>query len=101
MLPTGFASRPLPVEGTLNLCHTDPVKRNLTLTLDEKLLRAARKVAIDRDTSVNQLVRDHLADLVEETDKRKAARERIRKIFRTSRLEVGPIKWTRGDLYER
>jgi hypothetical protein len=41
------------------------VQKNLTLTVDEELLRAARKLALDQDTSVNQLVRDYLAGLVE------------------------------------
>ena len=82
-------------------CYTYPVKRNLTLTLDEDLLRAARKVALDRDTSVNRLVREYLAQLVEETDKQKAALEDLEEIFRTSRFELGPITWTRDDLHER
>jgi hypothetical protein len=82
-------------------CYTDPVKRNLTLTLEEELLRAARKVALDRDTSVNQLVREYLAQLVQETDQQRAALRDLREFFRTSRFEAGPITWTRDDLHER
>ena len=84
-----------------NPCYTDTVKRNLTLTLDEGLLRAARKVALDRETSVNRLVREYLVQLVEETDKRKAALADLEEIFRTSRFEAGPITWTRDELHER
>lgn len=54
-------------------CYTYSVQRNLTLTVDDDLLRAARKVAIDRNTSVNHLVRDYLAQLVREADQRQAA----------------------------
>ena len=61
---------------------TDYVSKNLTLALDEDLLRAARKVALDRNTSVNQLVRDLLAQMVSETDRHKDARERLQEIFR-------------------
>ena len=84
-----------------NPCYTDYVQRNLTLTLDEDLLRAARKVALDRDTSVNQLVRDYLAQLVRETYRQQAALASLDEIFRTSRFEIGSKTWTRDDLHER
>jgi predicted HicB family RNase H-like nuclease len=44
----------------------DKARQNLTLVVDEDLLLAARKVALDQRTSVNQLVREYLAALVEE-----------------------------------
>jgi hypothetical protein len=71
------------------------------LTLDEDLLRAARKVALDRDTSVNQLVREYLAQLVRETDQRQAALASLDEVFRTSGFELGRKTWTRDDLHER
>ena len=77
------------------------MQKNLTLTLDEELLRAARKAALDRNTSVNQLVRDYLQQLVRETDRRTAAIANLKDIFRTMKAEVGPITWTRDDLHER
>jgi hypothetical protein len=77
------------------------VSRNLTITLDEQLLREARKIAIDRNTSVNQLIRDFLAGLVREQDRRQAALADIDEIFRTMRVSVGHRSWTREDLHER
>jgi hypothetical protein len=77
------------------------VSKNLTLTLDEQLLRAARKLAIDRNTSVNQLVRDFLLRLARETDERQAALARLDEIFRANRIEVGRRTWKRQDLHER
>ncbi|HEY7333411.1 MAG TPA: DUF6364 family protein [Bryobacteraceae bacterium] len=77
------------------------MKKNVTLTLDDKLLRAARKIAVDRDTSVNNLVREYLTDLVQRADKQQSALEEIREIFRTTRARMGPITWTRDDLHER
>ena len=75
--------------------------KNLTLAIDKDTLRAARKIALDRNTSVNQLVRDFLAGLVEETDRRKAVLADLDEIFRTTRFDVGPRTWTRDDLHER
>jgi uncharacterized protein DUF6364 len=77
------------------------VQKNLTLTLDSDLLRAARKVALDRDTSVNQLVRDYLTTLVEENEHGGLALRRLQEIFKNSTYELGPITWTRDDLHER
>ena len=82
-------------------CYTYPVARNLTLTVDEELLRAARKVAIDRNTSVNQLVRDYLAGLVREADQRQSALAQLDQIFRTTRVDIGRRTWKRQDLHER
>lgn len=83
------------------MCYTDGVARNLTLTLDDDLLRAARKVAVDRNTSVNQLVRDYLADLVRETDRQLTAIANLDRIFRESRIRIGRRNWTRQELHER
>lgn len=77
------------------------MKRNLTLTLDEDLLKAARKAALDRNTSVNQLVREYLEGLVQQSDRRKAALADIQEMFRTTKIQIGKRNWTRDDLYER
>jgi hypothetical protein len=58
-------------------------------------------MALDRDTSVNQLVRDYLAGLVNETDRYQGAVERLQAIFRTSRARIGGLTWTREELHER
>jgi hypothetical protein len=77
------------------------VARKLTLSLDDDLLRAARKVAIERNTSVNQLVRAYLAGLVREADQRQRALAQLDQIFRSTRVEVRRRRWKREDLYER
>ena len=71
------------------------------MTVDEGVLRAARKVALDRNTSVNQLIREFLDQLISEQDRRAEARRKLDEFWRTAHAEVGPITWTRGDLHER
>jgi hypothetical protein len=84
------------------MCYTDPVKkRNLTLTLDDDLLRAARKAALDRNTSVNQMVREYLIQVTQEADQQKAAFANIDDIFRSCRVNVGSRNWTRDELHDR
>ena len=89
---------------THKLCYTGAVekaKQNLTLVIDEDLLRAARKVALDQRTSVNQLVREYLAALVAEPGRRRLARARLSKTFDTGLVGVGDRKWSRDELYDR
>ena len=73
----------------------------MTLVVDEELLLAARKVALDQRTSVNQLVREYLTTLVEEPSRRRLARARLRKTFEVGVVEVGDRNWSRDDLYDR
>jgi hypothetical protein len=82
--------------------------KNLTLTIRPEVLREARKIALDRNTSVNAMVRDFLTAVVDEHAKdanlarmRKAAAEELKEMFRTLRVDPGPITWTRGELHER
>ncbi len=77
------------------------MSKNLTLTIDEDLLRAARKVALDRNTSVNQMVREYLAETVRNSGRRRAAVAKLEELFRTTRGRVGDAKWTREELHER
>jgi hypothetical protein len=76
-------------------------RQNLTLAVEEGLLLAARKVALDQRTSVNQLVREYLTALVEEPSRRRLARARLRERFARGLVQIGDRKWRREDLYDR
>ena len=86
---------------THNPCYTGDVQRNLTLTIDEDVLREARKVALDRNTSVNQLVRDYLVELSGIEERRRKARAELEEMFRQKPIRIGKRTWTRDELHER
>jgi plasmid stability protein len=75
---------------------------NLTLSIDDDLLKRARIRALERDTSVNALVRDYLEELTGPATQREAIREFL-ELAAKSRSGSGPggRKWTRDELYER
>lgn len=75
--------------------------KNVTLAIDESLLREARKIAADRSTTLNAMIREFLQDLAERESKAKAARRRIIELCRSTQGEVGPRDWSRGELHER
>ena len=42
---------------------------NITISIDDALLKKAKKIAIDKDTSFSGLVRDYINELVEKEEK--------------------------------
>lgn len=75
---------------------------NLTLSIDEDLLKRARIRALERDTSVNAMVRHYLEELVGPATQQDAIGEFL-KLAAESRSGSGPggRKWTRDELHER
>jgi hypothetical protein len=75
--------------------------KNITLAIDEELLREARRIASERNTSVNALVRDYLSELVARKARTKDLLKRLRKLSKEGGMVVGPITWSRDDIHER
>ena len=75
---------------------------NVTMSIDETLLKRARKVAIDRDTTLTGLIREFLSDLVakEELNRALGASE-LERLFAQSAAVVGVRTWSREELHER
>jgi hypothetical protein len=76
-------------------------KRNLTVTLDEELLLEARVLAARRRTSVNEMVRRHLAGIVGEERRRLAAWERVRPLVERPKAVIGGTLPSRDEIHER
>jgi hypothetical protein len=77
---------------------------NITLSLDEKLVKEARKIAVEQDTTLAGIVRDHLQKLVVENSvsgRRRREREALERSFRKFEFEVGERKWKREELHVR
>ncbi len=75
--------------------------RNITLAVDDEVLAAVRRVAAERNSTVNAMVREYLQNIALHADNVQRARARIRKLSTKSSLELGPITWSREDLYDR
>jgi hypothetical protein len=75
--------------------------KNLTIALDEATLRDARRIAAERSTSLNNLIREFLERLAVRESQSRTARQRIAQLCRESNAEVGERHWNRDDLHER
>src|SRR5262245_15729261 len=74
---------------------------NITLSVDDELLRAVRRYCAGRNTRVDAIVRDYLTRLAGYDDRAQLARARLRRLSRQSQGRLGRLTWTRADLYER
>ena len=72
--------------------------KNLTLSVDEKLVAEGRRYAQAHNTSLNALIRDLLARTVRESRENWAC-ECFRKMDAANGHSAGG-KWTREDLYD-
>ena len=75
--------------------------KNITLAIDEDVLAKVRRIAAEKNTTVNAIVRDHLTQLATREDQSKAVIEELFRLSDESGAEIGPITWKREDLYER
>ncbi len=75
-------------------------RRNLTVQLDEEVIRGAKIVAAKRGTSVSGLVARELEELVAEDGRYEDAWRRAGQILATS-IPRGGRHWRRDDLHER
>ena len=75
--------------------------RNITLSLDEDLIRKARVLAARRDSSVSAMLREELERLVREDEAYRVAREAaLTRLSKGSRLGGGRLP-DRKELYDR
>jgi hypothetical protein len=75
--------------------------KNVTIALDESLLREARRIAADRSTTLNAMIREFLEELARRESRALKARRRIVELCRETRAVVGPRAWSRDELHER
>ena len=75
---------------------------NLTLSIDAQLLKDARAVAFERETTLTELIREYLGGLAKGLAvKRRIEAAQLMKAFDRNARHFGGITWKREDLYER
>lgn len=77
---------------------------NITLSVDEKIVKEVRKIAIERETTLSAMVRDYLEKLAAENaagGRRRREREALERSFALLKIKVGKPNWRREDLHER
>ena len=75
--------------------------RNVTLSIEEDVLQEARKMAAERGTTVNAMVRASFAELVRQRRRTRDALKRMRELAEEGGMEFGKKSWSRDDLHGR
>lgn len=73
---------------------------NITLSVDEELIKKARLFAKAQGKSLNQMIRDHLNQVCQKQDGIAAAAEFMR-LVGDGQGDLGGTSWTRDELHER
>jgi len=77
---------------------------NITLSLDEKLVKEVRKIAAERDTTLTSMVREYLQKVAEEdaiSGRKRRELDTLEESFRQFHFKIGKPTWKREDLYDR
>lgn len=77
---------------------------NITLSLEDKLVKEVRKIAVEKDTTLTGLVRAHLEGLAAEhaaSGRKRREREALDRSFDRFQFRIGKRTWKREDLYAR
>ena len=75
---------------------------NITLSVDDEIIKKVRKIAIEKNTTLTAMVRDYLSSVaIRDVQEKNEAIKKLRKSFKTISRDMGRRKWTREALYER
>jgi hypothetical protein len=74
---------------------------NLTIVVDDELLKRARRRALEEDTSVNAVLRARLEEYAGGRNERLRAGLEILEAAKRSRMNSGGRKFSREELHER
>ncbi|RKX88240.1 MAG: hypothetical protein DRP58_00995 [Spirochaetes bacterium] len=75
---------------------------NITMTIDDTVIKKVKKIAIEKNTTLTGLVRDYLTGVAKREDLRtEEIISQLSKIMNSANMEIGKITWTRDELHER
>ena len=74
---------------------------NITLKLDDDLLAKAKKLAFERNISVNAIVREKLKEFVQSDQKKRDALQGLESFYKRTSAVIGSVSWNRDEIHER
>jgi hypothetical protein len=75
---------------------------NITFKADDEIIKKARKVAIEKNTTLTQMLRDYLNSIARLEDERQStALFRLEKTFEQHSRNMGQRSWSREELHDR
>ena len=81
--------------------HKEHKAMNITLSVSPEIVKEVREYAAKHGTSLNQIIRDHLASLTRQAERRKRAEEAIAFFRSLPKTLPADVRLTRADYAER
>ena len=75
--------------------------RNITLSLPDELIRRAKILAAERESSVSAIVSELLVQVVGGREAYDELWEHEEQVMASGPIEVGQVGWTRDELHQR
>ncbi len=73
---------------------------NITLSVDDEIVKKVRKIAIDKNTTLTAMVRGYLTSVANgDVVNREEQIQKLKSTFHAYSRNMGP--WKREDLYDR
>jgi hypothetical protein len=75
---------------------------NVTMSIEDTLLKRARKIAVEQDSTLSDMYRSFLDELVRQDEVRRSfIAQELDALFGQSQASSGGQTWTRDELHER
>ena len=75
---------------------------NITLSVNDEVIKKVRKIAISQDTTMTAMIRDFLQTVAKREDFEKTQKiTLLENSFKVLGRDMGTHTWTREDLYDR
>ncbi len=75
---------------------------NVTMTLDDEIIKKVKKIAVEKNTTLTGIIRDYLTRLAKREDQRtEEVIDELSAVMNGGKVKIGKITWTRDELHER
>lgn len=75
---------------------------NVTMSIDDALLKRARKIAVERDSTLSDMYRAFLDELVKQEEVRRSfIAQELDALFEQSRASSSGRTWSKDEMHER
>jgi hypothetical protein len=75
---------------------------NITLSVDDEIVKKVRKIAIDKNTTLTAMIREFLYSVAaRDVQEKNEAVRKLHRSFKTVSRDMGQRKWSRENLHER
>lgn len=76
--------------------------QNITLSVDERIIKKVRKMALERDTTLTAMVRGYLTELASSCNSgQQPAVKKLEATFKKYSRNMGEHSWSREEIHER